>query len=167
MSEPITKLDPRFSDPNTTATEWSEAQQVLETAELFWLTTVRADGRPHMTPLVAVWYDGAMHFSTGADEQKAVNLRKNSHVLLTTGCNTWDRGLDVVVEGEAVRVTDNERLKRLAQAWRSKWNGAWQYDVRDGSFYHEAGGAALVFSVKPTKVFAFGKGNFTMTRHQF
>ena len=35
-----------------------------------WLTTVRADGRPHVTPLVAVWLDDAIHFSTGPEEQK-------------------------------------------------------------------------------------------------
>jgi hypothetical protein len=35
-------------------------------------------------------------------------------VVLTTGCNRWNEGLDVVVEGEAVRVTDEEMLKRLA-----------------------------------------------------
>lgn len=103
---------------------------MLETAELFWITTVRADGRPHVTPLVAVWLDGAIHFHTGADEQKAVNLRANPHVVLTTGCNRWDEGLDVVVEGEAVRVTDEEMLKRLAEVWATKWDGRWQARVR-------------------------------------
>jgi Pyridoxamine 5'-phosphate oxidase len=78
---------------------------VLEAAELFWISTVRADGRPHVTPLVAAWLDGAIHFHTGADEQKAANLRANPHVVLTTGCNRWNEGLDVVVEGEAVRVS--------------------------------------------------------------
>jgi hypothetical protein len=43
---------------------------VLETAQLFWIVTVRGDGRPHLTPLVAVWMDGALHFSTGEEEQK-------------------------------------------------------------------------------------------------
>jgi len=42
----------------------------LEDAELFWITTVRVDGRPHVTPLVAVWLDDAIHFATGAGEQQ-------------------------------------------------------------------------------------------------
>jgi Pyridoxamine 5'-phosphate oxidase len=75
MNEPATSTDPRFGDANATATPWEETRRMLETAELFWLSTVRADGRPHVTPLVAVWLDGAIHFSTGANEQKAVNLR--------------------------------------------------------------------------------------------
>jgi general stress protein 26 len=166
MSEPMTTLDDRFSDPGTAPTSWDDTVRTLETAELFWITTVRADGRPHMSPLVAVWLDGALHFCTGADEQKAVNLRANPHVLLTTGCNQWDRGLDVVVEGEAIQTTDDTILKRLADGWRSKWDGRWQFEARDGCFHHE-GGAALVFSVAPTKVLAFRKGTFAHTRHRF
>jgi nitroimidazol reductase NimA-like FMN-containing flavoprotein (pyridoxamine 5'-phosphate oxidase superfamily) len=167
MSEPLTEIDPRFSDPGAAATGWEQTQRVLQEAELFWICTVRGDGRPHVTPLVAVWLDGAIHFSTGPDEQKAVNLRGNPHVTLTTGCNGWDRGLDVVVEGDAVRVTDDDTLERLAAAWTTKWNGQWRYQVRDGAFYHEGGGSALVFSVRPTKVLAFGKGSFSHTRHRF
>jgi general stress protein 26 len=166
MTEPVTELDPRFSDPGTAATSWAETRRVLEEAQLSWLTTVRADGRPHVTPLVAVWLDGAAYFTTGDTEQKGVNLRGNPHVVLTTGCNGWDFGLDVMVEGDAVRVTGQALLERLAQAWRGKWDGQWQFEARDGAFHHGQG-EALVFAVKPTKVLAFGKGTFTHTRHRF
>src|ERR1700756_1897660 len=116
MTTPQTSLDQRFSEPGAVATEWDEARRALEAAELFWITTVRADGRPPVTPLVAVGLDGALHFSTGETEQKAVNLRTNPHVILTTGRNDWDKGLDLVVEGDAVRVTDEDTLRLLAQA---------------------------------------------------
>lgn len=166
MREPTTALDTRFSDPDTAPTSWDDTVRTLEAAELFWITTVRADGRPHVCPLVAVWLYGAIHFCTGAAEQKAVNMRVNSHVIVTTGCNQWDHGLDVVVEGDAVQVTDDDTLQRLAEAWRAKWDGRWQFQAHAGSFHHEAG-AALVFSVAPTKILAFGKGTFTHTRHRF
>src|SRR5262249_675968 len=97
MKGPMTTLDTRFSDPGAVATEWEETRRILETAELFWISTVRPDGRPHVTPLVAVWLDEAIHFCTGATEQKAVNLSRNPHVILTTGCNHWNTGIDVVV----------------------------------------------------------------------
>lgn len=166
MTEPVTEIDTRFSEPDAVATTWAQTRRVLEEAQLFWLTTVRADGRPHVTPLVAVWHDGAAYFSTGGTEQKGVNLRGNPHVVLTTGCNGWESGLDVMVEGDAVRVTDQALLERLAQAWRGKWNGQWQFEARDGAFHHGQG-EALVFAVKPAKVLAFGKGTFTHTRHRF
>ena len=108
-----------------------------QTAELFWISTVRADGRPHVTPLVAVWVDGAIHFCTGFAEQKAINLGASPHVILMTGCNRWDAGLDVVVEGEAVQVTDDDMLHRLAGVWATKWDGRWQWLVRDGRFHHQ------------------------------
>lgn len=167
MDEPTTALDERFSDPDAQATTWASARQALEAAQISWVSTVRADGRPHVTPLVAVWLDGALHFTTGPDEQKAHNLASNPHVVVTTGCNQWDQGLDVMVEGEARHVTDPSTLERLAAAWATKWDGSWQYQVTDGGFQHDAGGLALVFAVAPTKVLAFGKGTFTHTRHVF
>ena len=167
MTEPNTTLDQRFSDSGTAAAGWDETRRVLEEAQLSWICTVRADGRPHLTPLVAVWLDGALYFTTGADEQKAVNLRGNPHVILLTGCHRWDEGLDVVAEGEAVRVTDDALLTRLARAWAGKWDGQWQFQVRDGGFQNPGGGTALVFSVRPAKVLAFAKGRFGQTRHSF
>ena len=124
MNEPDTTLDQRFSDPDAAAAGWDETRRVLEEAQLSWICTVRADGRPHLTPLVAVWLDGALYFCTGAGEQKAVNLRGNPHVLLLTGCHRWDEGLDVVAEGDAVQVTDDALLTRLAQAWAESGTGS-------------------------------------------
>src|SRR5579863_5521722 len=110
MRDPVTTVDERFSDRGATPTPWTDTRAVLESSELFWVTTVRADGRPHVTPLVAVWSDDALYFCAGSDEQKAVNLRSNDHVVLTTGRNSWDQGLDVVVEGRGTRVTATDEL---------------------------------------------------------
>ena len=97
------KIDKRFSDPEAEPTPWAEALGALEQAELYWITTVRPDGRPHVTPLIGVAADEAVYFCTGLEEQKGRNLEHNDHVALTTGNNTWASGLDVVVEGQAVR----------------------------------------------------------------
>jgi general stress protein 26 len=163
---PRASIDSRFSAQGATTVPWERALEVLDAAEMFWITTVRADGRPHMTPLVAVWLDDAIHFSTGPSEQKAVNLRGNDQVILSTGRNDWNAGLDVIIEGAAVRLTDHAVLQRLAEKWRTKWDGSWQYEVRDGAFHH-AGGAAHVFRVAPSKVLAFGKAPFSQTRYRF
>ena len=66
--EPRTKLDERFSSKDAAALPWSAAVAILDTAERFWITTVRPDGRPHVTPLMAAWPDDALHFCAGKNE---------------------------------------------------------------------------------------------------
>jgi len=129
--EPTPEKDTRFSDPASPPMPWADVCHVLDTAELFWLTTVRRDGRPHVTPLIAVWADDHLHFCTGPTEQKARNLAGEPRVALTTGTNQWKQGLDVVVEGEARRVTDEQRLRALADRWRTKYHGDWDFGVED------------------------------------
>jgi nitroimidazol reductase NimA-like FMN-containing flavoprotein (pyridoxamine 5'-phosphate oxidase superfamily) len=166
MRTPETTLDSRFSDPTAEATSWAATSRALDDAQLFWIATVRRDGRPHVTPLVCVWLDDALYFTTGTDEQKAVNLRHNTRVTLTTGCNEWERGVDVVVEGEAERVTEQPLLARLAEAWTQKWDGRWEYAAADGGFRSNHS-ETLVFRVRPRNVFAFAKGRFGQTKHMF
>ena len=116
---------------------------VLSSSEMFWLSTVRADGRPHVTPLPAIWHAGRLHICTGAHEQKAKNLLADPRCVLTTGTNTLRDGLDVVVEGTAVRVTDRQSLEELAALWLSKLD--WPFEVGDGAFRDGAGRDGLVF----------------------
>lgn len=170
MSTPVTTLDQRYSDPAAVAITWEETRRLLEAAELSWIATVRADGRPHVTPLVAVWVDGALYFHTGAEEQKFANLRANPHVVLTTGSGRWDEGIDVVVEGKAAQVTDENVLSRVAEAFAGKWDGRWQLAVRDGRFRNRNADdwPSQVFSVTPARVFAHAKGDpFGATTHRF
>jgi general stress protein 26 len=162
---PTADIDRRFSNPGVDATPWSEALDVLEQAELYWLTTVRTDGRPHVTPLIGVVEDAAVHFCTGLREQKARNLERNSQVALTTGNNSWAQGLDVVIEGAAIRITDGEALQRLADAYEAKYGSEWHFDVADGMFV--AGeNAAAVFRIEPAKVLAFAKEPHAQTTYR-
>ncbi|MEE1930206.1 pyridoxamine 5'-phosphate oxidase family protein [Streptomyces sp. TRM 70351] len=165
--EPQAVLDGRFSDAEAAATPWPVAAEGLAAAPLYWLTTVRADGRPHVTPLIGVWHEDALHFCTGPGEQKARNLAHSPHCALTTGRNTLDEGVDLVVEGEASPVTDAARLAALAAAYVAKYGEDWRFEVRDGAF-HGGGGRAQVFAVVPTRAFGFAKGgSFGQTTYRF
>src|SRR3954454_14543590 len=147
------RLDSRFSAPDAAATPWEDTERALRDAELYWITTARPDGRPHVTPLIGVWFEGAMHFTTGLEEQKARNLEHNASVALTTGTNTWAQGLDVVVEGRADRVTDRGSLERLSSAIEAKSGAAWHFDIGDGVCPHSGGAnEAAVFRLEPCKV---------------
>jgi general stress protein 26 len=161
------KLDKRFGETDEAA-DWGTVSNTLADAELYWLTTVRKDGRPHTTPLVGAWVDDAFVFCTGPEEQKARNLSHCTAVTVTTGINTWNDGLDVVVEGNAERVTGRDTLTGLADAIREKYRGAWDFTPDDDGFGHtdDSGEShiAYVFRVPAAKVLAFAKSPHGQTR---
>lgn len=161
------KLDTRFSEA-TQPVGWQQVSDALAAAELYWLTTVRKDGRPHTTPLIGAWVDGGFVFCTGPEEQKAQNLMHSTAVTVTTGVNTWNDGLDVVVEGNAERVTGLETVIRLADDIRVKYQGVWDFTPHDDGFGHtdDSGNShiAYVFRVPAAKVLAFAKSPHGQTR---
>jgi general stress protein 26 len=159
------KIDPRYGDPSATAPPGGDIERLLTEAQLYWIITVRRDGRPHAVPLVGVWHDGAFAFCTGSEEQKQRNLDTNPRVAVTTGttgANGWDSGKDLVVEGAALRVTDGAALQALADAWFAKYGEDWRFEVRGAEFVELSNsgggteGGAWVYRVAPTKVIAFG-----------
>ncbi|MFJ6835567.1 pyridoxamine 5'-phosphate oxidase family protein [Streptomyces sp. NPDC091209] len=176
---PTTELDPRYSSAvnprpgaaDVTATEWAEAQRQLESAEIFWLSTVRPDGRLHVTPVIAAWHAGVLYFSTGPGEQKAKNLARDGHCALTTGGNSLTEGLDLVIEGRAEHVADPATLEKVIAAYEAKYGS--HITSPEGTF-HGIGdgfrkGDVTVFGVAPATAYGFGRddGVYTHTRWAF
>ena len=158
-------IDPRYGDASEAAPAWEDIDRRLTEAQLYWLITVRRDGRPHAVPLCGVWREGAFFFCTGEQEQKMRNLDANPSVAVTAGplgADGWSKGKDIVVEGRAERILDAEQLQVLADAWLDKYAGDWRFEVRDAAFVEVSdsgdptGGGAQVFRVVPAKVLAFG-----------
>jgi hypothetical protein len=167
--EPITELVGAFSGPDSIPTPWPVARETLQDAELFWLSTVRPDGRPHVTPLLGVWHADAMYFCTGPTERKARNLAENANCVVTTGCNQLS-GLDVVVEGAAIPETDSAELAGVADAFETKYGD--HFTAPSGTWFGLGdamrSGEALVFRVVSPRAFGFGKGaDFSQTRYRF
>jgi general stress protein 26 len=168
------KLDTRFSEA-TEPVSWQQVSDALVAAELYWLTTVRRNGRPHITPLIGAWVDspggGGFVFCTGPEEQKAQNLAHSASVAVTTGVNTWNDGVDVIVEGDAQRVTGRDTLTRWADVIREKYRGVWDFTPGDDGFGHsdDSGGShvAHVYRVAPVKVLAFAKSPHGQTSFRF
>ncbi len=170
MQDSITTIDLLHSgSPDNVATPWEETRRVLEAAEVFWLSTVRADGRPHVTPVAAAWLDGTLYFGTGSIAQKLKNLRGNPHVVLTTGCNRLATGFDVVVEGDAAPVTDTAVHERFYRQQAILWGEGWPIQLHDGILWDESTEEPLLlFAVTPTRILAFIRGEeWTQTRYQF
>jgi hypothetical protein len=83
-----------------------------------WLATVNEDGSPHVTAVGAVWLDGAFWFQTGAGTRKRRNVERDPRCSVAVSI----RDADVVMEGEAARVTERDAIARVAAAWA---DGGW------------------------------------------
>jgi uncharacterized pyridoxamine 5'-phosphate oxidase family protein len=166
--EPVTELSV-FSSNDAVPTRWAEARGDLRDAEVYWLSTVRPGGRPHVTPLLGVWLDGALYFCTGPKERKAKNLAQNPHCVITTGRNQLD-GIDIVIEGEVAKVVDEVELRRVADTYEGKYGS--HFTEPDGTWFGLGdairGGNSLVYRVAPSTAFGFSKGKrFSQTRFRF
>ena len=93
-------------------------------ARTTWLTTVNQDGSPHVTAVGAIWLDGAFWFQTGAT-RKGRNVERDPRCSIALSV----RDADVVVEGDAARVTDPAIVARVAKAWAD--NG-WPAEPAEG-----------------------------------
>jgi hypothetical protein len=77
-----------------------------------WLSTVNEDGSPHLTAVGAIWLDGAFWFQTGTT-RKGRNVARDPRCSLAVSV----RDADVVIEGDAVPVTEAATVARIAKAW--------------------------------------------------
>jgi hypothetical protein len=114
---------------------WSRAAGLLEgfqggPGQSTWLSTTDADGGTHLAGVGAVWVDGRWWFTSGPATRKSRNIAANPSCAIAVSL----KGLDLVVEGEAVRVMDEATLERLAEVYRT---GGWEPSVRDGAFTAE------------------------------
>ncbi|WP_421119025.1 pyridoxamine 5'-phosphate oxidase family protein [Aquihabitans daechungensis] len=164
-NQPEPELHEGFSEPGASAVPWADVVDVLRESEIFWLSTVRSDGRPHVTPIPTVWHQDRLHFCTGDQEQKSKNLLRDPRCVLTTGSSALHGGIDVVTEGTAVRRTGHAELAELAALWKTKLD--WDFTVSEEAFGDADGRTALVFALEPAKVLAFNKGPYSQTRFRF
>lgn len=124
----IKNLD-QYGNP---ALPWSRARDILAGGPLwpetiFFLSTVRPDGRPHTAGLGVLWIDGDLYFTSSPRTRKSRNLAANPACTLSGRLE----GLDIVFEGEATRVTDRSTLERAASIYR---DAGWPAEVEGKAF---------------------------------
>src|SRR4051812_5235086 len=94
---------------------WSRALDQLEEpgGRVYWLATTRPDGRPHIAAVGGVWVDGKVYFTSGAAARKSRNLSANPNCAVSISLP----GLDLVLEGQVARVTDEATVARIAELY--------------------------------------------------
>lgn len=104
-----------------------EIEQRLSDEMIAWLSTVRADGTPHVTPVWFVHENGTWWIGCNASSVKARNCRSRAAVALALE----DAGSPVVAEGLAeVRLRDFP--PRVVAAFAQKYDG-WDVRAEDGT----------------------------------
>jgi hypothetical protein len=78
-----------------------------------WLATINRDGGPHVTGVGAIWVDGAFWFETGESSRKGRNLARDPRCTLSVATHDFD----LVVEGEARKITDPPIVAAMAARW--------------------------------------------------
>ena len=105
----------------------------------YWLTTVRADGRPHLMAVWAVWSEGALFFST--DGVKASNLAGDPRCAVAT-------------EGAAEPVVLEGSVRLVARGF--EWDRVRpEYAVKYGDGFPEG---SPLFALRPQMAFGFLEG---------
>jgi hypothetical protein len=122
---------------------WAGVEECLSSTRNYWVATVRADGRPHVTPVWGLWVNGAFYFGAGPGTRKARNLVENPNVVV----HLESANDVVIVEGVAEVVTDPSPhlVERLFAASTAKY-GMGSRDV-EGSYV-----------VRPRVAFAWSEG---------
>ena len=110
---------------------WSRPHDLLAADTFFgrpaFLGTIRPDGRPHAAGIGALWFDGDIYFTSGPGTHKSRNLAANPACTIAAGLAT----IDIVFEGQAVRVTDGPTLETMAARCRES---GWPVQVEGGAF---------------------------------
>jgi hypothetical protein len=123
---------------------WSRPRDLLASdtpgADLtFFLATVQPNGRPHSAGVGAMRVDDALYFTSGPGTLKSRNLAANPACNLSVRLN----GIDLVLEGEALRVTDSSTLERVATVYRtSGWPAEVEGDALTAPYSAPSAGPA-------------------------
>ena len=136
---------------------WEMAQERLanpEQSRTCWLATTRPDGRPHLMPVIGFWIDGAMHVVAGEGTQKARNIAADGRCVIATGSTTLP-SLDIVIEGRADALTDDDAVRHIAEVLKEK---GWPLEPKgakvDGPNAPTAGPPPYtIFRIVPSRVF--------------
>ena len=124
----VTNLD-RYG---SAALPWSRPHDLLaasptQSGLTFFLGTVRPDGRPHAAGIGALWLDGDLYITGGPETRKVRNLAANPACTISVKLE----GIDLILEGEAIRVTDQPTLQEAARLYRA---GGWPAQVEGDAF---------------------------------
>lgn len=118
--------------------DWAWADERLGGRYIWWLATVRPNGRPHLMPIWAVWLGDGVAFSTGGETRKAKNLTLDARCTIVP-----ERGVESVIVEGVVEALPADRVADFGAAYTE----AYDFDPTSMD--------SPMLIVRPTTVFGF------------
>jgi len=128
---------------------WAWAVERLASSHDYWLSTISADGAPHLMPVWAIWLDGAPWFSCSNGSRKTRNLRADGRCSLATD----NAAQPVVVQGLAEPVSEPSEIQRLIDGENAKYGTDYSMELLGPA-------VSTWFGVRPVRVFGLDTADF-------
>ena len=159
VDRPVTEAGYGIPESLSGTLSWNWVQERMRDALIYWVASVRPDGRPHVTPIWGAWVDDSFWMEGGSNTRRFKNLADNSASVVTV-----ERGDDaIIVEGDAERVyeLDAALTQRLLDGY-AKYIESHDYKA-DADNWKDGG----IWRVRPRKVLAWSNYPQDATRWTF
>lgn len=143
---------------------WSWAEARLRDAIVYWVSTVRPDGRPHAVPTWGAWLEGRLWFEGGLGTRRARNLAADPNAVVSINVSD-DAAL--IVEGRVeLRIDPEPSLAaRLVEAYGKYRATRWRYEADPANWATGSGGG--LWALRPVVVLGWSRFPDDATRWRF
>jgi hypothetical protein len=135
--------------------EWSDVDERLAAAPVYWLSTASADGDPHVTPIWGAWVDGALYFDGYYEKTRwGRNLMANPRIVVSIESGSYA----IMLKGVAELVNvPPDTFSRVSDSFAARYKG-YRPPTSEG-----------MFAVRPRLAFAWDNDKYsaTATRWRF
>ena len=159
VDRPVT--EPGYGIPKSLkgTLDWSWVEERMNHELIYWVASVRPNGRPHVTPIWGAWVDDSFWMEGGPRTRRFQNLAANPASVVTV-----EQGNDaVILEGDAERIheLDDALTDRLVDGY-AKYIKSHGYKADPANWAN--GG---IWRVRPRKVIAWSNFPADATRWTF
>jgi hypothetical protein len=147
-SRPLIPKDYGVPQGEETMLPWAMVEEQLHQERIYWVCTVRPDGRPHSVPLWGAWFNERFYFDGSSQTRHVRNLMENPAVSVHL-----ESGEEVVIIdgiGRAVGKPDRDLAMGVYKIYKSKYAGYPGYDPTP-EMWDEGG----LYEVVPQRVLAW------------
>lgn len=127
---------------------WEQANAAITNTTTYWISTVRADGEPHLIPNWGGWDGARLHIEGGDDTLWARNLARNGAVRVGADHD----GIQLIIHGSAVKGQSSD-FETVAANYTSKYS----YTPADPDFW----------IITPHRILAWDISEFAKTPTRF